>query len=656
MSKILWKPDQERIQNSRMFQFLRAVNESFSLNFTTYSELHQWSIQELETFWEFYREYSDIIFNQPPSEILSSRIMPGARWFSDAKLNYAENLLKEDSEKPAILSKLEGQPLISISYSELNFKARQFAIALLQLGIKPGDRVAGYLPNIPETVVAMLGTAAIGAVWTSCSPDFGLQGIRDRFGQIEPSVLIATDGYTYNGKPFSVISTLNALLPSLKNLKHLVLIPFLDVSVDKNKIDFSKTSTWDEFCRASSKKKLQFHSVPFNHPLFIMYSSGTTGKPKCIVHGTGGTLLQHHKEHALHTDIGPEDVVFFYTTCGWMMWNWLVSALAQKATIVLCEGSPGFPNIKVLWDLIEEANISIFGTSPKFLAQNIKNNFLPSQYSNFPTLRTILSTGSPLDNESFEWVYKNVKEELQLSSICGGTDIISCFMLGNPMLPVIKGEIQCLGLGMDVASLDEYGQPVINKKGELACQSPAPSMPVGFWNDTQDLKYFEAYFNKVPGIWIHGDYIEILPHGGIIVYGRSDATLNPGGIRIGTAEIYQIVEQMEEVVDSLVIGLDEDSDICVILFLVLKNGNEFTIQFQQKVKNILRQEATPRHIPQEIYSVHEIPKTLNGKKMEMAVRKIFHGESISNNASMANSKCLDEFKEISEKRLVGKNV
>ncbi|MEE8260344.1 MAG: acetoacetate--CoA ligase [Nitrospinaceae bacterium] len=544
MSEILWQPDDERIQRSQMFRFLQSVNETFSLHINTYPELHRWSVEELETFWEYYRTYSGIQFSQSPDKILSTRSMPGARWFEGAELNYAQNLLTGPADKTAIISQVEGRSLTTLSYYDLAQQVKRFGAALLQLGIQPGDRVAGFMPNIPETVIAMLGAAAIGAVWTSCSPDFGSQGLKDRFGQVESSVLVCADGYFYNGKSFSVLETVNALVYEAKHLKHVVVVPFMDPDMDPARVEFSETSLWNDFLNVDPSG-FRFQPFAFSHPLFIMYSSGTTGLPKCIVHGAGGTLLQHHKEHALHTDIGPEDVVFYYTTCGWMMWNWLASVLAQQATIVLYEGSPGFPDLYTLWDLIDEAGITVFGTSPKFLSQNIKDKIVPSQRSDFPTLRTILSTGAPLDEECFRWVYRSVKADLQLSSISGGTDIISCFMLGNPMLPVRCEEIQCPGLGMDVVSLDSKGHPVLNQKGELACRSPAPSMPVSFWDDHDGSKYSEAYFEKIPGIWLHGDYVEVRDSGGVIVYGRSDATLNPGGVRIGTAEIYRIVESLE---------------------------------------------------------------------------------------------------------------
>lgn len=655
MNEILWQPDTEGVQRSRMFRFLQAVNREFSQNFTTYVELHQWSVQHLETFWEFYRRYSGIRFSHLPDETLSSSVMPGARWFSGAELNYAENLLTASSEKTAILSKVEGQSLRSLTYGELTVQVIQFASSLLRNGVQPGDRVAGYLSNIPETIIAMLGTTAIGAIWTSCSPDFGPQGVKDRFGQVDPQVLVCVAGYVYNGKSYSVIETLNAIIPDIPSLQHIVIVPQGNTSSSTETLRFHSVATWEEFISTENSLNFSFSSFPFNHPLFIMYSSGTTGLPKCLVHGAGGTLLQHHKEHALHTDIGTKDVVFYYSTCGWMMWNWLVSALAQEATIVLYEGSPVFPDSQVLWDLIDEAGITVFGTSPKFISQNVKQGMNPSNTHDLSSLRTVLSTGSPLDATCFRWIYHNVKQDVQLSSICGGTDIISCFMLGNPMLPVRLEEVQCVGLGMDVVALDENNHPVFNQKGELACRSPAPSMPIAFWNDPESTKYFHAYYDKVPGVWLHGDYIEIKDDGGIIVYGRSDTTLNPGGVRIGTAEIYRIVEGIEEVVDSLIIGVEEDHDIRMILFVVLENGTDGVSHYRGKIKQRLRKEATPRHVPHEIYEIREVPKTMNGKKMESTIRDMFQKKNLVNQSSIANLDCLKEFEEIYASRLVGKS-
>lgn len=655
MGEILWQPGSRQIQQSNMFRFMRAVNEEFSLSLETWSQFHRWSVEHLSDFWEFYNRVSGIRYHRFAEEVLSSRTMPGARWFSGAKLNYAENLLGGPSDKPAIISKTEIQPLKVLTYGQLSRAVTKFAAALQKAGLRPGDRVAGYLPNIPETVIAMLGASAIGAVWSSCSPDFGETGVRDRFGQIEPRILICADGYTYNGKPYTLLNTINTLAREVESLEHIIIVPFLDRTFPKAKVTFRSVHTWEEFLDREPSGELEFFSADFNHPLCILYSSGTTGLPKCIVHGTGGTLLQHHKEHSLHTGIGPEDVVFYFTTCGWMMWNWLVSVLAQKATLVLYEGSPGYPSLNVLWELIDEAGITVFGTSPKFLAQNQKQKLIPGKLDSLQSLRVILSTGAPLDEESFRWVYQQVKGDLQLSSISGGTDIISCFMLGNPMLPVRAGEIQCIGLGMDVAALDENGRAVLNRKGELVCRSPAPSMPIYFWRDPGDRKYKQAYFSKIPGVWRHGDFIEIRDHGGVIVYGRSDATLNPGGVRIGTGEIYRIVENLDEILDSLVIGIEENRDIRMILFLVLPESMSLNDSLLKKIRDAIRKQATPRHVPQEIYQVREIPRTLNGKKVELTVRNIFQGEAVQNKSALARPECLEEYRAIYSNRLAIKN-
>jgi acetoacetyl-CoA synthetase len=652
MSAILWEPNPQTIKQSRMFHFLKAVNQKFSLSLKTYLQLHDWSIRHYQDFWNFYSNYSHIKFNKPADRILSQDFMPGCRWFEGAELNYAENLLQASPDKLAVISKLESGPLTYLTYGQLKKKVIQFASALQAIGIKPGDCVAGYLPNIPETLIAMLGCASMGAIWTSCSSDFGTQGVIDRLGQIQPKLLVCSDGYTYSGKTYSLEDRVKAIATEVKSLKYLVMIPLLKDSDQVPGVSIPAVTSWQSFLDKGRAEDFVFRSLPFNHPLFILYSSGTTGLPKCLVHGTGATLLQHHKEHALHTNIGAEDVVFYYTTCGWMMWNWLASVLAQQATIVLYDGSPAYPSLNLLWELVDEAKITVFGTSPKFLSMNQKKHISPKTISKLSTLKTILSTGAPLGEEEFFWVYEHVKKDVQLSSISGGTDIVSCFMLGNPMLPVRAGEIQCLGLGMDVIAADENNHPVKNKKGELVCRTPAPSMPLSFWNDPDYKKYRQAYFNRAPGMWMHGDFIEIKDHGGVVVFGRSDATLNPGGVRIGTAEIYSIVEKLDEVLDSLIIGLEEDNDVRMILFLVLQEAIKLEENLQNKLKKLLREGATPRHVPQEFYQVSEIPRTLNGKKMELMVKSVFKGEMVQNRAALANPGCLVEFKKIKSNRAV----
>ncbi|QPJ61619.1 MAG: acetoacetate--CoA ligase [Candidatus Nitronauta litoralis] len=646
MNETLWQPDKRQIRNSQMFRFMEAVNREFNLSLDSYEDLYAWSVEHLQDFWNFYLRYSQIILHSPPDQILSSTNMPGAQWFTGATLNFAENLLSGPRNKTAVISKVEGQPLTNLTYGDLSDQVVNCALSLRQAGVKCGDRVAGYLPNIPETLIAMLATAALGAVWSSCSPDFGSQGVIDRFGQIRPKVLFATDGYLYNGKPIGRLEVLKTLLKEIPVLEHLVVIPFLNPNIDPSLLSIPRACEWGDFLETGGESSFQFVPVDFNHPLFVMYSSGTTGLPKSIVHGTGGTLLQHHKEHALHTDIGPEDVVFYFTTCGWMMWNWLVSVLAQGSTIVLYEGSPAYPSLQALWKFIDEAGITVFGTSAKFLSINEKQAFIPEKVANLQTLRTILSTGSPLSEQSYYWVYQNVKSDVHLASICGGTDIISCFFLGNPMLPVRAGEIQCRGLGMDVVALDQDHLPGFNQKGELACRQPAPSMPVAFWNDPGNLNYRNAYFSQVRGVWLHGDFIEINNDGGIVVFGRSDATLNPGGVRIGTAEIYRVVEHLDGVLDSIAIGFEEENDVQIFLFVVLDKGEVLSKSFKDKIRQALRREASPRHVPHKIFAVHDVPRTLNGKKVELGLRDLFRGRHPENLASLENPQCLAEYEEL----------
>ncbi|MCF8721423.1 acetoacetate--CoA ligase [Nitrospina gracilis] len=651
MNPILWRPSKQRVRHSHMARFLKGVNREFGLHIHDYATLHRWSVKRLEQFWEYYLRQSGIDLTRPPKQTLSSRTMPGAVWFDGAELSYAANLLKGPGNKTAIISRSETRPTTHMTFDTLRHQVACFASALRRAGVEKGDRVAGYLPNIPETVIAMLGTAAVGAVWTSCSPDFGLQGVLARFGQVEPKVLVTVDGYTYNGKAHSLDDRIKQLVPQIKGLCDVVLVPYLNEQYDLSKLDLPSAVPWSEFAREGGDVELRFDPVGFNDPLFILYSSGTTGLPKGIVHGAGGTLLQHHKEHALHTDIGPEDVVFYYTTCGWMMWNWLVSALARQATIVLYEGSPAYPSIDVLWQLVEETGCTVFGTSPKFLAINREQGKVPGKTADLSSLKAILSTGSPLDREGFRYVYRAIKKDVQLSSICGGTDIISCFMLGNPILPVREEEIQCLGLGMDVAAFNAENQPVVGEQGELVCRSPAPSMPVAFWNDPDGARYRSAYFEKVPGVWVHGDYITITEEGGVIVYGRSDATLNPGGVRIGTAEIYRVVENLPEVEDSLVIGIEEAGDIHVLLFVVLAEGCTLDDALQARIRQALKTEESPRHVPHEIFQVREVPKTMNGKKVELAVRGVFSGTSPANLHVIANAGCLSEYEDLYGRRL-----
>ena len=569
--------------------------------------------------------------------------MPGARWFPDARLNYAENLLKScDNRHFAISFRNEIGETRRLTYDELCRQVSQLAQALRNDGIKPGDRVAGVLPNLPETIIAMLATTSLGAIWSSCSPDFGIPGIVDRFNQIAPKILFVCDGNTFNGKAFNRLDQVEPLLKALPSVKKAVLIPFLHSEQIKTS---KEVILWQDYLADFPENQpIKFVPMAFNDPLFILYSSGTTGSPKCIVHSVGGTLIQHLKEHLLHVDIHPGDRLFYYTTCGWMMWNWLASGLASGAELVLYDGSPLYPKTDALFDLIDEFQINVFGVSAKYIDAIKKTGISPAHSHYLSSLNTILSTGSPLMPEGFDYVYDSIKSDVCLSSISGGSDIISCFVLGCPILPVRRGEIQCRGLGMDVDVYDENGQPLESEKGELVCKSPFPSMPIGFWNDSDGSQYHAAYFEKYPGVWWHGDYVELTESGGMIIYGRSDAVLNPGGIRIGTAEIYRQVELVDEVHESLVVGQDIGGDCRIILFVVLNKDVELTEQLKLKIKQQIKQNASAHHVPKEILQVTDVPRTKSGKIAELAVRNIIHGYPVKNRDALTNPDALEQYR------------
>ena len=648
MHSIMWQPTEKQINNSQMMDYMQFVNQKFELSLKNYSQLYDWSIEKAEDFWSSFWEHSQIIYHSPYTQVVDDLFkMPGAKWFEGATLNFAENLLHHRDDKIAINFYGENGKQSLLTYTELYDQVSRLAYSMREMGILKNDRVVGFMPNLPETVIAMLATASIGAIWSSCSPDFGIKGVLDRFQQIEPKLIFAADGYLYNGKTIDCLSKLKKILTDLPSIKQTIIIPFagaLNSNLIKNSI------LWNDFLHKDSGDII-FEQLPFDHPLYIMYSSGTTGLPKSIVHSAGGTLIQHLKELQLHTDLRREDKIFYFTTCGWMMWNWLASSLAVGATIVLFDGSPFYPDGTALLKMADELGITVFGTSAKYISSLESTGIKPKQISSFPKLRTILSTGSPLLEENFDFVYGEWKEDVQLSSISGGTDIISCFALGNPILPVHRGELQCRGLGMKVEAFNEFGKSEINSKGELVCSQAFPSMPIYFWNDPDGQKYHSAYFDTFPGIWHHGDYIEIIDHGGVIIYGRSDTTLNPGGVRIGTAEIYQIVERFNQVEDSLVIGQPWENDERIVLFLKMKDQISLTNSLIKKVKNSIRESCTPRYVPAKIIAVEDIPYTINGKKVELAVKQVIQNQNVKNIDSLVNPKSLAFYKGIVELEL-----
>jgi acetoacetyl-CoA synthetase len=640
MSAPLWTPSADRIRSARLTAFVEALEAGAGVELGSYEALHGFSIAHPDRFWTAVWSFCGVRGNRRGAAIEDPDLMPGAQFFPQSTLNFAENVLGVADDRPAILFKGESGHRAVLTRRHLHRDVARAAGALRAAGITAGDRVAGYLPNIPETIVAALATASIGAIWSSCSPDFGIAGVVDRFGQISPKLLIAADGYVYGGKEHDTLSRLPAIARDLPTVQRVVVVPYAREHVDL--AGLPGTISWPEFL-GSTAQPLTFEPLPFNHPLYILYSSGTTGPPKCILHGAGGTLLQHVKEHQLQCDIRPNDRVFYFTTCGWMMWNWLVTVLASDAAIVLYDGSPFHPDGNALFDLADAMDMTLFGTSARFIAAVEKAGLTPASTHRLHNLRTITSTGSPLLPESFDFVYRAVKSDVHLASISGGTDIVSCFVGGVPTLPVWKGEIQAAALGMDVDVFDEAGRPLRGQAGELVCRKPFPSMPLRFWNDPDGRQYHRAYFDRFPGVWCHGDWAGITERGGFIIHGRSDAVLNPGGVRIGTAEIYRQVEQIGEVLESVVVGQRWEGDERILLFVRLRDGLVLDAALRARIKERIRGNATPRHVPAKILQVSDIPRTKSGKIVELAVRDVIHGRRVRNREALANPEALDQF-------------
>jgi acetoacetyl-CoA synthetase len=629
-----------------MTAFMRAVDAAYSTQISNYAALWRWSVENREIFWRTVWNFCGVIGDQGGAIVADGQRMPGARWFPEGRLNFAENCLRMRGADDALVFWGEDRVRRRLSRDELYAQVSRTVQALRAAGVKEGDRVAGFLPNLPETVIAALAAAAIGAIWSSCSPDFGVEGVVDRFGQIEPKVVFVADGYFYNGKTFDTLDKVGELRARIKGVEHLVVVPYVNAPSDLSAP--AGAVTLDQFLAPFAPGEIEFVRLSFGHPLYILYSSGTTGVPKCIVHGAGGVLLQHLKEHQLHTDVRAGDRIFYFTTCGWMMWNWLVSGLASGATLLLYDGSPFHPDPAILFDYAQAERMTMFGISAKYIDAIRKAGLEPKRTHRLDALRTICSTGSPLASEGFDYVYAAVKQDVCLASISGGTDLVSCFALGDPIAPVWRGELQCRGLGMRVEVWDEHGEAVRETKGELVCTAPFVTMPLFFWNDPDGAKYRSAYFERFPGVWCHGDWAELTAHDGMIIYGRSDATLNPGGVRIGTAEIYRQAEQLGEVAECLAVGQEWDNDVRIVLFVKLREGLELDDALRDKIRETIRRNLTPRHVPAKVIQVPDIPRTRNGKLMELAVRNLIHGVAVTNREAAANPEALDFFADIPE--------
>jgi len=647
MTDLLWQPSQEQIHQSQMYRFMKLINERFNCSFDHYEQLYQWSVENIPEFWGAMWGFSPVKFSTPYHEVVDNLgKMPGAKWFSGARLNFAENLLRYRDQRVALIFQGESEKPVRYTYADLYEETAQVAASLKRLGVGSGDRVAGFMPNMPQTIIAMLAAASIGAAWSSCSPDFGIKGVLDRFGQIQPRVLFTADGYFYKGKKIDSFRRISEVLKKIPSVEKVVVTPYTESSPDIRQIP--KSVLYNDFKSSIAGTELNFEQLPFGHPLYIMYSSGTTGLPKCMVQSAGGILINHLKELILHTDLKLNDTIFYFTTCGWMMWNWLVSSLAVGATVVLFDGNPFYPDPGALWKMAQDLKINVFGTSAGYIGALQNTGECPGKKYDLSSIRTILSTGSPLSEEGFKFVYREIKSDLQLASISGGTDLNGCFALGNPMGAVYAGELQCRGLAMKVESYDEQGKSVINQEGELVCTAPFPSMPIYFWDDPEGQKYHSAYFDVYPNVWRHGDFIKINDHGGVIIYGRSDATLNPGGVRIGTAEIYRQMDLLSEIEDSLVVGQSWKNDVRVILFVKIAPGFELDDALKEKIRNTIRTNTSPKHVPAKIIEIADIPYTLNMKKVELAVKKIIHNQPVLNKDALKNPETLKYYENIEE--------
>ncbi len=650
MGKLLWEPSKERVLNSNMKRFMDVINKKHGKAFMEYKDLYQWSVDNIPDFWSSMWDFAGIIASKPYARVIDDvRKMPGAKWFEGARLNFAENLLRHRDGRTALIFKGEDQAATRVTYAQLYDEVARLSASLRKAGVQKGDRVVGFMPNMPQSIIAMLAATTIGGVWSSCSPDFGIKGVLDRFGQIKPKVIFTANGYSFKGKRLDSLGRISDILKELPSIEKVIVVPYTEKNPDISRVP--KAVHYGDFISPENGLEIEFEQLPFDHPLYIMYSSGTTGLPKCMVQCAGGILVHQLKEMILHTDMRRNDTIFYFTTCGWMMWNWLTSALGVGATLVLFDGNPFHPEPGALWKMAQDEKISVFGTSAGYITALQNAGVKPGKTYDLKNLRTILSTGSPLSMENFEYVYSDIKPDVQLASISGGTDLNGCFALGNPMGSVYSGELQCRGLAMKVEAFDENGKPVINRQGELVCTAPFPSMPIYFWDDPDGKKYQSAYFDVYPNVWRHGDFIEINDRGGVTIFGRSDATLNPGGVRIGTAEIYRQMEQLDEIEDSVVVGQDWKNDVRVILFVKMAPGYELTNEVKKKIVNTIRINASPRHVPAKILSVPDVPYTLNMKKVELAVKKVIQGKPVLNKDALRNPEALDfyaGFRELNE--------